>query len=74
MKIIRVGVDLAKNIFQAPGVDRNEKPVRKRKLKRDEWIRGLLEKIDPECEIGTRPVDGHVTGHAGCKPTVITSN
>jgi len=25
MKLIRVGVDLAKNVFQVHGVDRNEK-------------------------------------------------
>lgn len=34
MKIIRVGIDLAKNVFQAHGVDRDEKPVWQRKLKR----------------------------------------
>ena len=34
MKIIRVGVDLAKNVFQVHGVDRSEKPVWRRKLSR----------------------------------------
>lgn len=58
MKIIRVGVDLAKNIFQVHGVDRNEKPVWKRKLKREEWIRVLLEKIEPGCEIGMEACGG----------------
>jgi transposase len=52
MKIIRVGVDLAKNVFQAHGVDRNEKPVWKRKLKREEWLKVLQEKVEPGCEIG----------------------
>ena len=27
MKLMRVGVDLAKNVFQVHGVDRQEKPV-----------------------------------------------
>jgi transposase len=27
MKLMRVGVDLAKSVFQVHGVDRNEKPV-----------------------------------------------
>jgi transposase len=35
MKIIRVGVDLAKNVFQVHGVDRNEKLVWRRKLNRE---------------------------------------
>jgi transposase len=52
MKIIRVGVDLAKNIFQVHGVDRDEKPVWKRKLKRDEWINVLQKKVETGCEIG----------------------
>lgn len=51
MKIIRVGVDLAKNVFQVHGVDHNEKPVWQHKLKRDEWIKILLEKIEPGCVI-----------------------
>ena len=58
MKIIRVGVDLAKNVFQVHGVDRNEKPVWKRKLKRDEWIKVLLEKTEPGCEIGMEACGG----------------
>jgi len=58
MKIIRVGVDLAKNVFQVHGVDRNEKPVWKRKLKRDEWIRVMLEKVEPGCVIGMEACGG----------------
>lgn len=58
MKIIRVGVDLAKNVFQVHGVDRNEKPVWQRKLKRDEWIKVLLDKIEPGCEIGMEACGG----------------
>jgi transposase len=58
MKIIRVGVDLAKNVFQVHGVDRNENPVWRRKLKRDEWIKVLLEKIEPGCEIGMEACGG----------------
>jgi transposase len=58
MKIIRVGVDLAKNVFQVHGVDRNEKPVWQRKLKRDEWIKILLEKIEPGCLLGMEACGG----------------
>lgn len=58
MKIIRVGIDLAKHVFQVHGVDRNEKPVLRRKLKREEWIKVLLEKIEPGCEIGMEACGG----------------
>lgn len=58
MKIIRVGVDLAKNVFQVHGVDRDERPVWKRKLKRDEWIKILLDKIEPGCVIGMEACGG----------------
>jgi hypothetical protein len=37
MKLIRVGVDLAKNVFQIHGVDRFEKPIWRRKLVRGDW-------------------------------------
>jgi len=49
---------LAKNVFHVHGVDRNEKPVWKRKLKRAEWIKALLEKIGPGCEIGMEACGG----------------
>lgn len=58
MKIIRVGVDLAKNVFQVHCVDQTEKPVWQRKLKRDEWIKTLLEKIEPGCVIGMEACGG----------------
>jgi hypothetical protein len=52
MKLIRVGVDLAKSVFQVHGVDRSEKAVWRRRLSRESWIRVLLETIEPGCEIG----------------------
>lgn len=58
MKIIRVGVDLAKNVFQVHGVDRQEKPVWRRKLNRAEWLKVLLQKIEPGCVIGMEACGG----------------
>src|ERR1700691_4483721 len=52
MKLIRVGVDLAKSVFQVHGVDRHEKPVLRRKLNRKEWLKFLQDKLEPGCEIG----------------------
>ncbi|MGA9032186.1 MAG: IS110 family transposase [Sulfuricaulis sp.] len=58
MKIIRVGVDLAKNVFQVHGVDRHEKSVWRRKLNRAEWLKVLRETIEPGCEIGMEACGG----------------
>jgi len=51
----RVGIDLAKNIFQLHGVDRTERSTWCRRLKRDNWIKVLLKKVEPSCEIGMAP-------------------
>ena len=58
MKLIRVGIDLAKLVFQAQGVDRNEKPVWRRKLGRADWLKTLLQTIEPGCEIGMEACGG----------------
>jgi len=49
MKLIRVGVDLAKNVFHLHGVDRSEKMVWRRKLVRADWI-----KTDPIEALGLK--------------------
>lgn len=54
-KLRRVGVDLAKNIFQLHGVDRTETSIGCRRLKRDNGIKVLLSKIEPGGEIGMAP-------------------
>jgi transposase len=58
MKLIRVGVDLAKNVFQVHGVERNEKPVWRRRLTRDKWLQVMLETVEPGCEIGMEACGG----------------
>jgi transposase len=58
MKLIRVGVDLAKNVFQVHGVDRNEKPVWRRRLTRSNWLRVVLETVEPGCQIGMEACSG----------------
>ncbi|MBV9360182.1 MAG: IS110 family transposase [Betaproteobacteria bacterium] len=58
MKLIRVGVDLAKNVFQLHGVDRSEKTVWRRRLRRDDWIMVLKERVEPGCEIGMEACSG----------------
>ncbi len=58
MKIMRVGVDLAKNVFQVHGVDRTEKLVWRRRLSREKWLKALLKKVEPGCEIGMEACGG----------------
>jgi|SRR5689334_6940055 transposase len=58
MKLIRVGVDLAKNVFQLHGVDRGEKTVWRRRLRREDWIKVLKERVEPGCEIGMEACSG----------------
>lgn len=58
MEIIRVGVDLAKNVFQVHGVDRGEKPVWRRKLTRGQWLGLLCQKLEPGGEVGMEACAG----------------
>ena len=58
MKLNRVGIDLAKNIYQLHGVDRSGKTLWKRRLKRNQWFKVLLDTIEPGCEIGMESLRG----------------
>ncbi len=58
MKISRVGVDLAKNVFQLHGVDRHGETVMKRRLPRDKWISVLVKSAEPGCEVGIEACGG----------------
>lgn len=58
MEIIRVGVDLAKNVFQLHGVDRREKPVWKRSLRRGQWLQELQQRVAPGAQIGMEACAG----------------
>jgi len=58
MKLTRVGVDLAKSVYQVHGVDRQEKAVWKRKLTRNQWIKELVEVLEPGGEIGMEACGG----------------
>lgn len=58
MEIMRVGVDLAKNVFQVHGVDRHEKAVWQHSLKRSRWLAELQERVSPSAEIGMEACAG----------------
>ena len=58
MNIRRIGIDLAKNVFQLHGVDRHGKAVWKRRLKRDQWLKAVMDHAEPGCEIGMEACGG----------------
>jgi len=51
MNISRVGIDLAKNVFQIHATDSHGKTVWKRKLTRDRWIEEVCTKVPVGCDI-----------------------
>ena len=58
MKFTRVGVDLAKQVIQVHGVDRAERSVWCKRLRRDRWLRELEQMVEPGCEIGMESCGG----------------
>jgi len=58
MKLSRIGIDLAKNVFQLHGVDHSGKTVWKRRLKRNQWLKAVLDQGEPGCEIGMEACAG----------------
>ncbi len=58
MKISRVGVDLAKSVFQLHGADAQGETVWKRKPSRNKWIVALCKAIPADCEVGMEACAG----------------
>lgn len=58
MEIIRVGVDLAKNVFQVHGVDAQERPVWRGNYKRAKWLGEIVKRLKPGSEIGMEACAG----------------
>jgi transposase len=58
MNISRMGIDLAKNVFQLHGVDRHGKAVWKRRLKRNQWLKAVFNQAEPGCVIGMEACAG----------------
>ncbi len=58
MKLTRIGIDLAKNVFQLHGVDRHGKTVWKRRLRRDQWLQAVLDRAESGCVMGMEACAG----------------
>jgi transposase len=57
-KLSRVGIDLAKNVFQLHGVDQHGKAVCRQRLRRGNWLKVLIDMAGPACEIGMEACAG----------------
>ncbi len=55
MKLARIGVDVAKQVFQVHGVDKHEQPVWRRRLSRDRWLKAVLDCRLPANQCHVRP-------------------
>ena len=58
MKLSRVGIDLAKNVYQLHGVDRHGKTMWKRRLKRNQWLQAVSDIAGPGCVMGMEACAG----------------
>ena len=58
MEIMRVGVDLAKHVFQVHGVDRQEQAVWRRSLRRSGWLSAIQRHVPQSAEIGMEACAG----------------
>ena len=58
MQIKRIGVDLAKNVFQIHGVDSKGQAIWRRRVNRENWIKVLMHKAETGCEIGMEACTG----------------
>lgn len=58
MKIIRVGVDLAKNVFQLHGVDSREHVIWQKRVSRGNWLAELQQRVPKGAEIGMEACAG----------------
>jgi len=58
MEIRRVGVDLAKNVFQLHGTDQKGKTRWKRQLSREKWLTILFHQVKPGAEVGMEACAG----------------
>lgn len=65
MNFIRIGIDLAKNVFQLHGVNDKEETILKKKLKRHQFLHYLLTKVNTSCIIAMEACSG--SNHWGRK-------
>src|SRR5688572_20915775 len=73
-ELMRIGVDLAKNVFQVHGVDRQERAAWCKRLPRDRWLQAVTEVAPPGCEIGMQVVNRSHSPHRGRTATRMVAS
>jgi len=58
MNFKRIGIDLAKNVFQLHGVNEKEETILKKKLKRHQFLHYLLTMVNANCIIAMEACSG----------------
>ncbi len=58
MNIKRIGIDIAKNVFQLHGVNAKEETVLKKKLKRQQFLHFLMTKVNKDCLLAMESCGG----------------
>ena len=58
MNANRIGVDLAKSVFQAHGVDAKERVVWRQRLTRGRWLEAVCARLEPGGEVGMEACAG----------------
>lgn len=69
-RIIRIGMDTSKHVFQLDGVNAAEEPVLRKTLRRNELIK-FFEKLPPTM-IGIEACGDRITGGACCNRLGMT--
>ena len=70
MNLSRAGVDIAKSVFHVHAVDRHGQPKWRAKLKRNEWLDALCQRLAPGAEVG---MEACASAHH-CAPMSFTRN
>ena len=68
-QIIRIGMDTSKHIFQLHGVDAAERPVLRRKLRRNQVL-AFFAKLPPAV-IGMEACGRPITGRGSCASSAM---
>ena len=69
MNTKRVGIDIAKQVFEVHGVDYQDKVVLRKQLRRSQMLSFFA--TLPPCLIGMKPVAARIIGHASYKSQAI---
>lgn len=67
MKLMRIGVDLAKNVFQIHGVDRHEQPVWRQRLFANAGCKRCWRRLNPAVRSAWKVVAVRTIGRGNYK-------